>query len=188
MGEHAFGRGEPRIPPGSWRDIGVANTLIARVLGLAAGTNPPHVFTTLARHRSLFWRWLIFASGLMPGGRMPRADTELTILRVAHLAGCHYEWEHHAKLGRKAGLSAREIEGARSSEATAPFWSARQAAILRAIDVLHERRALDDESWAALSAHLDERELIELCMLVGHYEMLAMTLSSLRVQPDSDRT
>jgi hypothetical protein len=26
--------------------------------------------------------------------------------------------------------------------------------------------------------------LIELCMLIGHYEMLAMTLNSLRVEPD----
>ncbi len=31
---------------------------------------------------------------------------------------------------------------------------------------------------------LDDLELIELCMLVGHYEMLAMTLNSLAVEPD----
>jgi alkylhydroperoxidase family enzyme len=35
-----------------------------------------------------------------------------------------------------------------------------------------------------LAGELDDVELIELCMLVGHYEMLAMTLSSLRVEPD----
>jgi hypothetical protein len=31
---------------------------------------------------------------------------------------------------------------------------------------------------------MSETELIELCMLAGHYEMLAMTLNSLGVQPD----
>jgi hypothetical protein len=37
---------------------------------------------------------------------------------------------------------------------------------------------------AALAAILDERGLIELCMLVGHYEMVAMRLNALCVQPD----
>ena len=31
---------------------------------------------------------------------------------------------------------------------------------------------------------LSDEELIELCLLVGHYEMLAMTLNSLQVEPD----
>ena len=43
---------------------------------------------------------------------------------------------------------------------------------------------LGDEVWTQLSAELSDTQLIELCMLVGHYEMLAMTLRSLRVQPD----
>jgi hypothetical protein len=43
---------------------------------------------------------------------------------------------------------------------------------------------IGDRLWADLTDHLDERDLIELCMLVGHYEMLAMTLNTLRVQPD----
>ena len=46
---------------------------------------------------------------------------------------------------------------------------------------------LDDATWAALRAHLDEREAIELCMLVGHYEMLATTIATLRIQTDRPR-
>ena len=83
--------------------------LIARAIGLATRSGPPNVFTTLARHRRLFRRWLRFAGALMPGGRLPRADTELVILRVAHNCGCEYEWGHHERLGRRAGLSAGEI-------------------------------------------------------------------------------
>jgi alkylhydroperoxidase family enzyme len=56
--------------------------------------------------------------------------------------------------------------------------------LIRAADELHERRAFSGELWAELSGQLSEVELIELCMLVGHYEMLAMTLNSLRVEPD----
>lgn len=173
----------PRITPGTRRDIGVVNSLIARLLGRVAGTGPPNVFTTLARNRRLFWRWLVFAGGLMPGGRLPRADTELIILRVAHLCGCDYEWEHHARLGRRAGLTPEAIEDVRRGLA-APNWSPRQAALLRAADELHAERRIGDAAWSALAAHLEERELIEFCLLVGHYEMLAMTLNSLGVKPD----
>ncbi len=56
--------------------------------------------------------------------------------------------------------------------------------MLEAVDALHDDRDIGDQLWGRLSALLDEVELIEICMLVGHYEMLAMTLASLRVQRD----
>jgi hypothetical protein len=56
--------------------------------------------------------------------------------------------------------------------------------LLRAADELHADGVVGDATWARLSGELDERLLIETLMLVGHYEMLAMTLNSLRVQPE----
>ncbi len=50
-----------------------------------------------------------------------------------------------------------------------------------------ESRDLDDALWSELRAELDEREAIELVMLVGHYAMLATTLTTLRVEPDRPR-
>jgi AhpD family alkylhydroperoxidase len=176
----------PRIPPGERRDIGVVNVLLARGLGLIAGTNPPRLFTTLARHRRLFRRWLWFAGALMPGGRLPRVDTELAILRVAHLCACAYEWEHHERLGARAGLDPAAVERVRRGP-DADGWTRRQQLLLRAVDELHERREIGQETWDGLAAELADTELIELCMLVGHYEMLAMTLNSLRVEPDRPR-
>jgi AhpD family alkylhydroperoxidase len=173
----------PRIAPGSRRQIGLVNAGIARLLGLATRGRPPRIFTTLARHRRLFRRWLWFAGALMPGGRLPREDTELLILRVAHNTGCEYEWSHHVRIGAKAGLSREQIDRVRDG-AAAPGWSERQAMLLEAADQLHRDGEIGDELWARLSAELDEVRLIELCMLVGHYEMLAMTLNTLRVAPD----
>src|SRR3954447_25965347 len=111
----------PRIPPGSAREIGPVNAAIVRALGLATGGRPLNVFTTLARHRGLFRRWLFFAGALMPGGKLPRADSELLILRVAHNCECLYEWRHHERIGWQAGLSAEEIERIREG-ADAAGW------------------------------------------------------------------
>jgi hypothetical protein len=78
---------QPRVAPGNRRRIGPLNAAIVWVIGRATGGRPPNVFTTLARNRGLFRRWLFFAAGLMPGGRLPRRDTELVILRDSHNIG-----------------------------------------------------------------------------------------------------
>ena len=173
----------PRIEPGARAQIGTVNAIVVRAIGMAARTNPPHLFSTLARHRRLFRHWLWFAGALMPGGRLPRADTELVILRVAHRSDCEYEWQHHERLGARAGLDASTIERVRSGPG-AEGWTARQALLLCATDELHDDREIHQETWDRLATMLSGVELIELCMLVGHYEMLAMTIRSLGIQPD----
>lgn len=173
----------PRISPGSRGEIGWVNAGIAKLAGLATRGKPPHIFTTLARHRRLFRRWLWFAGALMPGGKLPREETELVILRVAHNTGCEYEWSQHERMARRVGLSEEEIARVRDGGAAAG-WSPRRALVLEAADELHADGAIGDDLWARLSGALSEVELIELCMLIGHYEMLAMTLNSLRVESD----
>jgi alkylhydroperoxidase family enzyme len=69
----------------------------------------------------------------------------------------------------------------------APGWTSRERALLAAADRLVADRDLDDDAWRALRAELDDREAIELCMLVGHYDMLATVLGTLRVQTDVPR-
>ena len=171
----------PRIAPGTRADIGAVNATIASAIGLATGGPPPRIFTTLARHRRLFRGWLRFAGGLMPRGKLPRTDTELVILRVAHNCGCDYEWRHHEHIAQVEGLSGDEVRRVREGP---EGFTGRQALLIRAADELHADRAIGDELWTQLAGQLSEVQLIELCMLVGHYEMLAMTLNSLRVQPD----
>jgi alkylhydroperoxidase family enzyme len=175
--------GGPRIAPGGRRQLGLLNTGIARVAGIATRGEPPRIFTTLGRHRRLFRRWLWFAGALMPGGKLPREETELVILRVAHNTSSEYEWSQHERMGKRAGLSEEEISRVRAG-AEAPGWSERRALLLRAADEMHEQRQIGPELWAQLSRHLNEVLLIELCMLIGHYEMLAMTLNTLEVQPE----
>ena len=178
---------DPRIPPGRRSDVGWVNWVIAAVAGRVAGTTPPNLFLTLGRHPRLFRRWLRFAGGLMPGGKLPRRETELVILRVAHLCGSSYEFEHHVRLGRRAGLRSEDFE-AITKALDVGHWSKRENSILRAVDQLHADSDLGDERWANLRRHLDDRECIELLLLVGHYEMLATFLRTLRVPHDTPRS
>jgi AhpD family alkylhydroperoxidase len=176
----------PRIAPGSRRDVGLLGWVISVVSGRVAGSGPPNLFLTMGRHRKLFRGWLRFAGRLMPGGTLPRRETELVILRVAHVRGCTYEFDHHVRLGRRAGVGPEDVARVITGP-TADGWSPREHALLTAADELLQTRDLTDATWDALRAELSENKCIELCLLVGHYDMLATTVTALRIQPDPPR-
>lgn len=171
-----------RIAPGSRRDIGWLVTAFARISGRFTGTGPPAIFTTLGKSGRLFWGWLVYSAMMMPFGRLSRRETELVILRIAHLRRCEYERRHHEGLARRAGVPRYDID--RIGHADLSSWQARDRAILHAATQFVEQRDINDTAWAQLSTHLDESQIIELLLLCGHYDSLATTLLTLRTRPD----
>jgi AhpD family alkylhydroperoxidase len=174
---------EPRVRPGRLRDLGPLIWAFSRIAGRVARTRPPALFLTLGRNRRLFWGWLHFAGRLMPGGSLPRREVELVILRVAHLRACAYEFGHHRRLGRRFGVSAADVERVVAGPEAEGF-SPRERALLRAVDMLAERQDLDEDAWSRLRRYLDEPQAVEFLLLVGHYQMLATTINTLRLEPD----
>jgi len=172
-----------RIPPGRFKELGLINWGLSRILSLGAGVRDAHLFSTLGRTKGLFRGWLHFSGKLMPGGTLSRHETELVILRVAHLRGCQYEMDHHVRLGRRAGVTAEILERILTGPG-AEGWSPRHRALLTAVDSLVEIKDLDDTTWAALATHLDDRRLIEFCLLVAQYDSLATTIGALRIERD----
>ena len=178
------GETDPRVRPGTRREVGPVIAALAHIAGRVQGTEPPAVFLTLGRHRRLFWGWLHFAGRLMPGGRLARSDAELVILRVAARSGSAYELAQHRRLGRRAGLTADQVAAVEADREPVDGWSAGQRLLLDVADELLVREDLTAEAWQRLRAAHDERTCIEVVMLVGHYRMLATALRTLRVQPD----
>jgi alkylhydroperoxidase family enzyme len=172
---------QARIPPGRGRELGLFARVFTALAKRATGGRSWHIFATVGRNRRVFRPWISFVARLMPFGLLPRTEAELVILRVGWNTRARYEWAQHLHLAKRVGLDdaaiARVHEGPQ-----ADGWTDRQAAILTAVDELHADRVISDPTWERLSAHLDAPRLIELCMLVGHYEMVAMTLNSAGVQ------
>ena len=61
-------------------------------------------------------------------------------------------------------------------------WDPFDATLLRAADELHDDSCITDDTWEVLADRYDERQLIEVLMVVGHYHLVAFTLNSLGVQ------
>jgi len=162
----------------------VLDQAIARMASIVTRTEPPQVFTEIGRHPRLFRAWLPFACTLLFRGALPRVDAELVILRTAWNAGCEYEWEQHVELAARAGLGDAQIDAV-SRGADVDVWNARERLLLVAVDQLHANRGLDPATRADVDDELSGKQFVELCFLVGHYEMLAMLLNSRGVEPDA---
>lgn len=173
----------PRIPPGRSKELGAINWAAWKLLSKASGTTDAHLFSTLGRTGRLFRGWLHYSGMLMPFGRLGRFEGEMIILRVAHLRDCAYEADHHARLGRRAGITeelhVRIVAGPGDAN-----WSPRHRAILSAVDELIATKNLSDDTWSTLAEFYDNRKLIEFCLLVTQYDALATTIGVLRLDRD----
>ena len=143
------------------------------------GGRTVNIFTTLVRHPGLFRKWLPFGGKLL-AGKLPARDRELLILRTGWLCESAYEWAQHVPIGLGAGLTDAQVE-AIAGGPDDPVWEPFEATLLRAADELHDDARIGDATWAALAERYDERQLIEVPMVVGHYHMVAFTLNSLGV-------
>lgn len=139
-----------------------------------------NIFRTLVRHPGLFRRWMPFGGKLL-NGKLPARERELAILRVGWLCSSEYEWGQHVPIGKRAGLTDEEIARIPGGP-QADGWSDLDATILRATDELHEESCISDATWARLTEEYDEKQLIELVMVVGHYHLVSMALNSFGVQ------
>ncbi|CRK52449.1 conserved hypothetical protein [Rhodococcus sp. RD6.2] len=176
-----------RIEPGRLRRLGPANWVVWRVVSAASGTADAKLFSTLGRAGGTYRGWLHFAATVLrPGGRISRHETELVILRVAHLRDCTYEMDHHIRLGRRAGVTAELLANVLIGP-SASGWSDRHRAMLAVVDDLIATKDVSDGAWAGLARHLDDRGMIEFVLLVGQYDMLATTITALRIDRDTFR-
>jgi alkylhydroperoxidase family enzyme len=176
----------PRIPPlpeDEWGDE-VRPILEAEPNTLTGRLGDNNIFATLARHPGLFKAWLPFGGFLLGGGVLPARERELLILRTGFNCGSPYEWGQHVRISEE-GLGMPREEVLRVAEGPdAEGWSEADAALLRAADELHADAKIGDATWAALARTYDERGLIEIAMLVGHYHLVAFALNSLGVELD----
>ena len=170
----------PRIPPLPLEGRDPRTEELLAPLRRPDGTEM-NIFTTLAHHPKLLKRWSAFGGTLLYGGTLPGRDRELLILRTAWHCDAHYEWGQHVAIGMAAGLTEDDVERVAAGP-HAPGWSNDDAVVLHAADELHADSRISDATWAALAARFDEQQLIELCMVVGQYHLVAYTLNSLGVQ------
>ncbi len=142
-----------------------------------------NLMATLARHPKLARAFLRFSGYLLFGSTLPARIREQAILRVAHRRSCTYEWEHHVKMAKEAGLSDADITAAQTGETCDEFYRA----VLSAVVELDVKSNVSDQTWTTLRERLDQRQLMDLIFTIGGYNALALAINTFGVEPDKER-
>jgi len=145
---------------------------------------PYNVQGTFAQNWEAYKNYYVWATYVVgSASTLPPRDRELLILRTGWLCRAEYEWGHHVKIGKTAGLTGTEITRIKEGP-SAPGWPPFDAALLHAADELHTRTFISDATWLALSERYNTKQLIDAVFAVGQYTMVCMALNSFGVQLD----
>jgi alkylhydroperoxidase family enzyme len=115
------------------------------------------------------------------GGRL----RELVIIRVALLLNCDYIVKQHVpELIGPEGITQAEVE-ALPHWRLASFFSASERAAFAYAEAMTRDVDVADAVYDELKAHFSERQIVELTVLIGSYNMNARVLTALRIDPQS---
>lgn len=170
---------------------------MARVAYLEPGDLPEEDRFLLQRPINLF-RALANNTGAMKAFRLPgwwiRHECpldprlrELAILEVGYITGCAYEFSHHVKISDSFGVSKADIEGLIAwNKGEDCGLGPLERTVLSAARQLTQDIEIDDATWAALEAALETERLVELVMIIGHYNYVVRLLRGLKVDVEDD--
>lgn len=162
----------PRIAPLPYEEW---DTEALSVMAPGRRLPPSNVLGLLAQHPELARAFLTFNAYLLTGSTLPARTRELAILRMAWRRRSRYEWAQHVRIARRAGVTEEEIAGIRAGSATL---------ITTAVDELDKDSCLSEETYRALAADLDDRQLMDLVFTIGNYGLLAMAFNTFGVELD----
>lgn len=166
------------------RDLGLINWVIARIGAKSVGAEQMHLFNVLGNNRRLFWAWLPFSGILLGGGKLPKRDTELVILRVGYLRGCTYELQHHSEIAERRGLSFTQRR--QIAEGPRPKGVSHEDILMRIVDELVVKGTLSTVNRKWLAYTYNPAQMIEFVMLTTQYNGLATLISALQIPEDFD--
>ncbi|MEU2738375.1 carboxymuconolactone decarboxylase family protein [Streptomyces sp. NPDC007095] len=160
----------PPLPYEEWDTEALASLAPGRKLP------PSNVLGLFAQHPELATAFLGYSRYLLSRrSTLSPRSRELAILRVAWRRRCQYEWSQHVLIARKAGVTDEEIDAIRVGKPTP---------ITRAVDELETDSGLSDDTYQALAAELNDRQLMDLVFTIGTYGLLAMVLNTFEVELD----
>jgi len=110
---------------------------------------------------------------------------EIAIIRVGYLNRTDYVVKQHVpELSAPEGLSPAECD-ALADWQQSPFFSAQERAVLAYADAMTRDVAVPDAVFEVLRPHFSERQIVELTVLIGIYNMHTRVFTALAIDPEA---
>jgi 4-carboxymuconolactone decarboxylase len=154
--------------------------LVAKIRG-ARGGRLINIYRLMLHSPPLASAWFELNQAARYQTKIDGQCRELAIIRVAILNNAEYVMRAHVPgYALKEGLSQAQLDTVSDWRASNAF-SACQRALLAYVDSMTREIDVSEEVFENLKIHFDERQIVELTVLVGAYNMLTRFLKALRV-------
>lgn len=159
------------MPRLSYVDAATASEPVARTLNKLAA--PLNIFKLMAHAEGNFRPLVKYAGTVLSEQELDARLRELIIQLVAQINHGEYEWVQHVPIGLRCGCTQEEIDAIAEERLTADCFSDRDKATLAFARQVIEQVKADDATFAAVAAHLSQREIVETILTCGTYMMMA---------------
>lgn len=144
-----------------------------------------NLYRVLLHSPTLALAWLQFNSAVRFQTGLSADLRELAILRVAILNGAEYQVRIHGpKYAREAGLSEERIAALGKWQAS-DLYTPSQRAMLAYADAMTQAIEVSDAAHSELARHFSERQVVELTVLIGAYNMHTRVSRALRIDAEN---
>jgi 4-carboxymuconolactone decarboxylase len=156
---------------------------IAKIKG-ARGGRLINIYRLMLHSPALANAWFDLNQAVRYGTEIDGQSRELAVIRVAILNGVEYvQRAHGPAYALKEGLTPEQV-AALSDWRASQLFNAQQRALLAYTDAMTENIEVTDDVFDNARKHFSERQIVELTMLIGAYNMLTRFLKALKVDPE----
>ena len=124
-------------------------------------------------------------NSLLTQAKLDARLRELAILRIATLCRSRYEWHQHEILAREIGIPGEQIEAVKKN-IDSPVFTGLERVVLRYTDEVTLNVKSREKTFEELAGALSHRELVELTLTVGFYNMVARFLENTGVEIENE--
>lgn len=143
------------------------------------GEREPFILFTAVASSERAWRKFRGGS-MLDGNLISIRERELVIDRTCARTHCEWEWGVHIMVfAKQAGLSEAEVAETLRVPLDSSKWSEKEAALLRAVDALHDCSTLSDDEFRDLAAHYSSDQILEIIQISGNYHTVSYLASGL---------
>ncbi|HEY3151005.1 MAG TPA: carboxymuconolactone decarboxylase family protein [Candidatus Binatia bacterium] len=156
---------------------------IAKIKG-ARGGRLINIYRLMLRSPALANAWFDLNQAVRYGTEIDGQSRELAVIRVAILNDVEYvQRAHGPAYALKEGLTPEQVDAVANWQPSKLF-TGQQRALLAYTDAMTREIAVADGVFADVRKHFTERQVVELTMLIGAYNMLTRFLKALQVDPE----
>lgn len=156
---------------------------IAKIKG-ARGGRLINIYRLMLHSPALANAWFELNQAVRYGTEIDGQSRELAVIRVAILNDVEYvQRAHGPAYALKEGLTPEQV-AAIAEWQPSPLFSPAQRALLAYTDAMTRDLDVPDAVFAEACKHFSERQMVELSMLIGAYNMLTRFLKALKVDPE----